>query len=73
MFFIFIKTLDLSIARNTWDNYPPGLTVPLEGFIYAVVGIIIGMALFFGLKKGLLALGRQIFKKKDKSSAELMP
>ena len=46
---------------------------PLEGFIYAVIGIIVGMALFFGLKKGFLALGRKIFKKKDKSSVELMP
>lgn len=45
--FVFIKNIDLDIARATWDNYTFGLPLTWEAAAYAAVGIVLGMIIYF--------------------------
>ncbi|HOD16970.1 MAG TPA: DUF2937 family protein [Spirochaetota bacterium] len=59
-FFVFIKTIDLDIARATWDNFTFGLPLTWEAAGYAVAGIIIGMLLYFCVSRLIMLIVKKI-------------
>lgn len=59
-FFIFVKNLNFDIFSGTLRDFTPGMPVTAEGLCYALVGMIIGMAMYWLIKKGVVALVRRI-------------
>ena len=59
-FFLFIKNIDIDIARAAWDDFTPGLPLTIEGAAYAAAGMIVGMFVYFLFKKLFLLIGRRI-------------
>lgn len=48
---VFLRHLDLGIGRATWAVYRPAVPTTIEGFIYALTGMLVFLALYhFGLK-----------------------
>jgi hypothetical protein len=70
-FFIFLKDMDFSIARNTLANFTPGLPLTVEGAAYAAIGVVLGMAAYFAVSRSVIF----IFKKfsSGKKKAPVMP
>ncbi|HNU91413.1 MAG TPA: DUF2937 family protein [Spirochaetota bacterium] len=62
-FFYFLKNIDLEITRATIKNYTPGMNISLEGAVYALVGLLVGMLVYFFVKKLFALLGRKIFRR----------
>ena len=54
--FVFMRHVNGDIIRNTWAQYVFGLPFTLEGLVYAVIGIIFGFFVFYGIRKFLLVL-----------------
>ena len=54
--FVFIKNIDLGIARGTWENFTFGLPLTWEAAGYACAGIVLGMLLYFCVSR-LVILG----------------
>ena len=65
-FFVFIQHVDFGIARGAWENFTPGLPVTLEGAAYAAVGIVIGMILYFCVRRLIILLVKKIARRKQK-------
>jgi hypothetical protein len=63
-FFVFIKNIDLDIARAAWDNFTPGLPVTLEGAAYAAAGIVVGMILYFCVSRLIIQAVKKIAGRK---------
>jgi hypothetical protein len=64
-FFVFIKNIDLDIARGTWENYTFGLPLTWEAAGYAVAGIILGMFVYFCVSRLIiLAVKKLVARKK---------
>lgn len=59
-FFIFIKNMNLDIVGGTLKDFTPGVPVTAEGLCYALAGMILGMALYWLVKKAIVALARRI-------------
>ncbi len=59
-FFVFIKNIDLEIARGAWENFTPGLPVTLEGAAYAAIGIVIGMIVYFCVSRLIILIVKKI-------------
>jgi hypothetical protein len=49
--FIFLKNIDLSIAKGTLQDFTPGVPVNIEGAIYALCGLITGMIIYYIIKR----------------------
>ncbi len=47
---VFLREVDWSIAAGTWENFVPGIPTTAEGLIYAMCGLLLGWALYSGLK-----------------------
>ena len=56
---VFLRYLDVDIARATWEAFRPALPLTLAGFVYAGVGIVLGVALFNILTAPLALLRRR--------------
>ncbi|MBA3816554.1 MAG: DUF2937 family protein [Parachlamydiaceae bacterium] len=54
--FVFMRHVNGDIIKSTWSQYVFGLPFTLEGLVYAVVGIICGFLIFYGIRKFFLAL-----------------
>ncbi|MBA2369445.1 MAG: DUF2937 family protein [Candidatus Protochlamydia sp.] len=54
--FVFLKEMDYSIARNTYESFQPGLNLTTEGFLYACLGILMGYSFYHLLIKGTVAI-----------------
>jgi hypothetical protein len=67
-FFVFIKSIDLDIARGTWDNYTFGLPLTWEAAAYACAGIIIGMLLYFCVSRLVILVVKKIARRKQPSA-----
>lgn len=63
-FIVFIKNIDFSIAKSTLINFTPGVPLSSEGAVYACIGLIIGIALYFFTKKAFYTLIKRVFDKK---------
>jgi len=48
--FVFLKNADFSIVKGTFQSFIPGVPVTVEGAIYALCGLIVGIILYFVLK-----------------------
>lgn len=47
---IFLKNLDPVIFRQTCSEYTPGLSITIEGLIYALAGLLITWGIYQGIK-----------------------
>ena len=61
--FIFLKSMDLDIFKETYKDFVPGISFNLDSIIYCLVGIIFYMLLYLLIKKSLQFL---IIKKRYK-------
>ena len=50
--FVFLTTVDWEIAGNTWAAFQPAVPTTVEGAVYAGVGILVGLAIYYTLIKG---------------------
>lgn len=58
--FVFLRQMDPAIARATWREFQPAVPTTLEGLAYALVGIVVLLALYHGgVKVGGRALARR--------------
>jgi len=58
--FVFLRHLDLEIARATGAVYQPAVPTTIEGLVYALAGMLVFLALYhFGLKRLLALFGRR--------------
>ncbi|QLH35042.1 MAG: DUF2937 family protein [Parachlamydiaceae bacterium] len=48
---LFVRYLDLDIARSTWAKFEVGFPLNPEGFFYAILGILLGLAIYWALRK----------------------
>ncbi len=46
--FVFLRHVDLSIARGTWSIFRPAVPTTIEGMLYAGLGVLIILALYHG-------------------------
>lgn len=46
--FVFLQHLDLAIARATWSVYQPAVPTTLEGLVYALLGMLVLLGLYYG-------------------------
>ena len=60
---VFLRHADMEIARATARNFTPNLPMNAEGLMYALVGLIFGVALFTLLKKACEGIGRALRKR----------
>jgi hypothetical protein len=44
--FVFMSHLDPSIAARTWEVFKPAVPVTPEGFVYALAGMVLALALY---------------------------
>lgn len=60
--FVFLQNVNTEIAKNTLAHFEPGLSLTLEGAVYAFLGIIFGYGFFSGISK-FIASFFLLFKK----------
>ncbi len=60
--FVFIKYFDSSIAQSIWKTFEMGFSFSLEGLVFAVIGIVCGIVVFWALRYVLKALFRPHLK-----------
>ena len=48
--FLFLANLDTDIAWNTMQIFQPGVPTTIEGGVYAFAGILLGLAVYHGIK-----------------------
>jgi hypothetical protein len=59
--FVFLRHLDLGIARATGAIYKPAVPTTLEGLVYALAGMLVFLAVYhLVLKRGLAVLIRRL-------------
>lgn len=58
--FAFMRYSNWDIIKSTWSQYVFGLPFTLEGLVYAVIGIIVGFLIFYGIRKFFLSLWQAI-------------
>jgi hypothetical protein len=46
--FVFVQHLDAPIAHATWTAFRPGIPTTLEGLVYAALGMLVFLALYYG-------------------------
>ncbi|MBI3884116.1 MAG: DUF2937 family protein [Opitutae bacterium] len=57
--FVFLRYLEADIARATWRIFQPAVPTTFEGLAYALLGMLVLLALYHGVVRGPLArLGR---------------
>ncbi len=49
--FVFLRHLDPEIARGTWSIYQPAVPTTVEGLIYALLGVVTVLCLYYGAIK----------------------
>lgn len=54
--FMFFKNLDMDIYRGTMKNFVPGITFNTDAILYALIGIIVFMLVYFLIKRTIQAL-----------------
>jgi len=58
--FVFVRHLDLAIARATGAVYQPAVPTTAEGLLYALAGMLVFLTLYyFGFKRAVALLGRR--------------
>ncbi|HWA11394.1 MAG TPA: DUF2937 family protein [Opitutaceae bacterium] len=57
--FVFLRHLDPAIARATWGVFKPAVPTTAEGLVYAVLGMIVLLALYHGGVKYPVACWRR--------------
>jgi DNA-binding phage protein len=51
--FVFLRQLDWEIARGTGSVYKPAVPTTIEGLLYALIGVTLILALYYGLIRPL--------------------
>ena len=65
-FLVFVKDVDLDIARATLGSFTPGLPVTLEGAAYAAAGIVAGMVFYFCASRLIVLAVKKVAGRKRK-------
>ena len=53
--FVFLRHVDLEIARSTWSVFRPAVPTTLEGGAYALAGMVAALGLYHGCLRPLMA------------------
>ena len=61
--FAFFAHVDSQIAKNTWLAFKPAVPTTVEGLIYALIGIVAVLALYYGCIRAPISCGWKKFKK----------
>lgn len=64
----FLRHINLDIARETMKTFTPGLPLTIEGLVYAGIGLVLAMVVYWIIKKALQGLLSVIFVKRRKSA-----
>jgi hypothetical protein len=56
----FVENFDMTIARATFDLFQPAVPLTSEGFVYAAVGVVVGVMLF-----SLVTLPLALFRRRQ--------
>ena len=59
--FIWVRHLDLSVAKATFKEYIPGITANTETALYAVAGVVTGIGIYYILTRALPKLVKSTF------------
>ena len=62
--FVFMKYFDSDIAKSTYENYHLGLSFSLEGIVYALIGLYLGVLLYFLTCKFFAFTSQPMFSRK---------
>ncbi len=62
---VFLKEMDLNIAKQTLANYTIGIPTTIEALIYALIGLILFFSIYQGVKSLLLLIARKISSMKS--------
>lgn len=46
--FVFLQHLDLAIARATWSVFKPAVPTTIEGVVYALLGMLVLLGVYYG-------------------------
>jgi Protein of unknown function (DUF2937) len=65
--FVFLRDLDWEIARGAGSVYKPAVPTTVEGLVYALVGVIVILALYHGL---CVPLVRKLFRRRAGAKTE---
>lgn len=68
---LFLRHMDGDIVRDTMAMYVPNLPLDVEGGIYALCGLSLGLGAYVVIKRSFAATARAIRSRKRTSSAEL--
>ncbi|MCL6590722.1 MAG: DUF2937 family protein [Firmicutes bacterium] len=56
---VFVRRMDPQIARQTWENFTPGIPATLEALGYALAGILLAWGIYQGLKSFIKLIFRK--------------
>lgn len=62
--FVFIRNMDTEIARSTWSVFKPALPTTIEGLVYALVGLVVMLALYHALVRMPVSLGYRAWRRR---------
>mgnify|MGYP001225354526 CR=1 FL=1 len=57
---VFLRSLDPVLCRETWADFTPGIPTTLEGAAYALCGLILAWGIYAGLKSLVRLTGRLV-------------
>lgn len=58
---VFLQQMNKEIATATWGDFTPGVPTTSEGIAYAIIGLLVALGLYQGLKAIILGLYRLVF------------
>ena len=59
---VLLRHADVQIARATARAFTPNLPMDAEGLVYALFGVIFGLALFMLVKKTCMSCGKAVYR-----------
>ena len=68
--FVFGRYVDPSIARSTWAVFKPAVPTTVEGLLYALLGMLFMLALYYG---GIKVPCRRIWRARRRRSQPVNP
>lgn len=65
--FIFVRYVNMEVAKSTFAIFEPGFPFTVEGLAYALIGMILGYGVFYGIGK-ILASIFYFFRRKPRQT-----
>lgn len=64
--FTFLQNVDSGLFRATMEAYVPAMPVSVEGFTYAALGMLLGLALLAGAERSGKSVARRIKARRER-------